>query len=255
MLTPNRYRSMSKRPDLRRHSDLVTASRHDLAVQRMRRISLTAEQRPTHVHMAVDHSTKANAVHTLRREHGFRKVQAPPSATWIEAQQGKVSHYLRRRAGRRHSTHSATPPASREPGGVTETAKHIKEAMSERCMTAPHLPRHPRSRPRPTQSEKEYAQEYVHAHYDMMRSLRAYYKVASATEEHGAQHALQGADAHFSDAALLQRESLRFDPGVLRQLSRLWDMTDVNNDGNVDLAEYVDMVSASQSRRRQCYWS
>ncbi len=40
---------MSARPDLRRHSDLVTASRHDLAVHRMRRISHTAARaRPQH---------------------------------------------------------------------------------------------------------------------------------------------------------------------------------------------------------------
>lgn len=39
--------------------------------------------------------------------------------------------------------------------------------------------------------------------------------------------------------ALLKRESIRFDPAVLRLLNRIWVFTDVNGNGDVDKEEYV----------------
>ena len=45
----------------------------------------------------------------------------------------------------------------------------------------------------------------------------------------------------YTDQALLQRESLRFDPEVRRVLSEIWRVTDENGDGSIQKGEYLEM--------------
>jgi hypothetical protein len=44
--------------------------------------------------------------------------------------------------------------------------------------------------------------------------------------------------AMYSDKALLRRESLKYDPRIIRTLSELWDMIDSNGNGRMDQTEY-----------------
>lgn len=46
-------------------------------------------------------------------------------------------------------------------------------------------------------------------------------------------------DDEFSDKRLLERELLRFDPGVQTMLQRMWDLVDMDDSGAVDREEYV----------------
>jgi len=236
---------MSQQRQLR-HSFLVTASRHELAVQRARHIAPTAPDRPARIYKPADHSSRSNAFRTLRRDGGFRKTASAPKKAWVEAQLGTVDQYLRSRAGRRHSTaNSGTPtPAGGQhssgghSGGGGGGCKHMSLKKPAGLVIA--------AGSSSSAHDRAHAVAHVDANYEMLASLRAYYKVGHATD--GGLHA-PGQESqeemeegsHFSDAALLKRESLRFDPGVLRQLERLWAFTDANHDGSISLAEYADM--------------
>ena len=242
---------MSQQRQLR-HSFLVTASRHELAIQRARHIAPTAPDRPARIYKLADHSSRSNAFRTLRRDGGFRKAASAPKKAWVAAQLGTVDQYLRSRAGRRHSTaNSGTPP----PGGGQHSSndrgggcKHMSLKKPAGLVVA--------AGSSASAHDQAHAVAHVDANYEMLVSLRAYYKVGHATDSglHAPHQEGQegqegqeeeegggGGGSHFSDAALLQRESLRFDPGVLRQLERLWAFTDTNHDGCVSLPEYADM--------------
>ena len=45
----------------------------------------------------------------------------------------------------------------------------------------------------------------------------------------------------YTDKALLQRESLRFDPSVRAALDVIWNVTDTNGDGMIEKDEYIAM--------------
>eukprot|EP00937_MAST-01D_sp_MAST-1D-sp2_P001406 g1406.t1 len=64
---------------------------------------------------------------------------------------------------------------------------------------------------------------------------------AEAAAKEAALDAGDGPD-FFSDAALLQRESLKFDPQVRRLLRKLWEVTDSDSNEHIDKTEYTQMI-------------
>ena len=46
---------------------------------------------------------------------------------------------------------------------------------------------------------------------------------------------------HYSDIALLQRESIKWNPKVSRILDKLWDLMDKNSNQHIEKEEYVRM--------------
>jgi hypothetical protein len=74
---------------------------------------------------------------------------------------------------------------------------------------------------------------------DLMLTLRAYYGYGEEDNEDG-DTALENPEM-YTNAAILTREALRFDPGILGLLDILWDVTDDNRNGTVQKEEYVTM--------------
>eukprot|EP00741_Cyanophora_paradoxa_P000945 tig00000448_g913.t1 len=65
----------------------------------------------------------------------------------------------------------------------------------------------------------------------LLDQLRRYYGGGAVAQE----------SALYTNKALLQRESLKFDPAVREVLERLWVVADVDEDGVIDHDEYVDL--------------
>jgi hypothetical protein len=90
---------------------------------------------------------------------------------------------------------------------------------------------------------------------DLMQQLRSYYgdgdmrsSEEKATDDKLAAIGVQTTNdsphmAFYTNKAILQRESLRFDPDILSILEDLWQVTDSSHDGKVVKAEYVKMSS------------
>lgn len=61
------------------------------------------------------------------------------------------------------------------------------------------------------------------------------------------QHSLERQDldpAFYSDKALLQRESLKFDPAIRKLLEQIFQLVDQNSDGRMDFKEYKGLFLA-----------
>jgi hypothetical protein len=74
---------------------------------------------------------------------------------------------------------------------------------------------------------------------DLMLTLRAYYGYGEEENEDG-EVELENPEM-YTNTAILTREALRFDPGILGLLDILWDVTDDNRNGTVQKEEYVTM--------------